>query len=764
MKSFNFGSFFNRQNISLFATFGIALLLIIGASIRYTGFFSGAVFINLIDDSAFLGIAAVGMTFVILSGGIDLSVGSMIGLTSILSAVLIEQQHLNPLIVAILMLLVGAIAGGTMGALIAYGQMAPFLATLAGMFFLRGLAYVISLESIPLTHPVFQWIGEHRIPLGFGRLPLTGGVFLIVVALGIVIAAFTRFGRSCYAVGGNAQSARLMGLNVERTQILIYSLSGVLSALAGTVYSVYTSSGNATAAMGLELDVIAAVVIGGTLLTGGRGSILGTLIGVLMLGTIQTIITFEATLSSWWARIVIGVLLFLFVILQKGLSVFGNSGWLSPAKVKNVAVFILPLLMGCATSQESSASSAAANAYAKAKAACPAGYESGRELQKGLYQITGNHVKVGQTKHAVDELPDPAPPYVTRKGEVEIYGSARYFIRFPNWAEFEKGGCFEIVQIGIANPNGEPYKQEYTHPWDIRKFRVEQAGKADRELLIGGAMNATKGRPVPVWPDDNINRRLYFFRPSPLKPDEAEPRWLRDPLPIVGTADTGWLGHSYGGNLLQEDGKDGVIDAAAPGRIALFYEKVTDDSGNSPYKTEIIMKLMKNFWMSAGGAREITIFKVDGKYPSTKRTVGGFLAEGPRPMQVRINGKKFFIIGFSSGDFPTDTYTINYLWSRNLTGPYKPVLNADKTDLLDLGQGLKQRFNLSWVGRPSFYQTPDGSYEMLFHGVRKDILPDNDYGHWPKKYQLWEFFRSIFKVDINLKLDKKGEPVVDLAV
>ena len=295
----------------------IALLLFLAASLRYPNFLSLGVVVNLIDDNAFLGIAAVGMTFVILTGGIDLSVGSMIGFVSILSAILVERLHLHPALVFLIVIAIGSVFGALMGFLIAYFDIAPFLVTLAGMFFIRGLALTLSQESIPLKHPLFKWFLSLSISIGQTALPPTGLIFLLVVALGIYVATLTRFGRTIYAIGGNMLSAHLMGLKVKATLVRVYLLSGFLSAVAGFIYSVYTSSGNSTAAMGAELDVISAVVIGGTLLTGGRGNVFGTLVGVFILGLIQTIITFEGTLSSWWTRIAIGILLFLFVGLQQ---------------------------------------------------------------------------------------------------------------------------------------------------------------------------------------------------------------------------------------------------------------------------------------------------------------------------------------------------------------------------------------------------------------------------------------------------------------
>jgi simple sugar transport system permease protein len=154
---------------------------------------------------------------------------------------------------------------------------------------------------------------------GGGRLTLIGGVMLLVFAGGIVLAHRTRFGANVYALGGGVQTAELMGVPVGRTTIRIYALSGFLAGLSGIVFSIYTSAGYSLATVGVELDAIAAVVIGGTLLTGGAGFVGGTLIGILIQGLIQTYITFDGTLSSWWTKILIGLLLFAFILMQKGL-------------------------------------------------------------------------------------------------------------------------------------------------------------------------------------------------------------------------------------------------------------------------------------------------------------------------------------------------------------------------------------------------------------------------------------------------------------
>ena len=275
---------------------------------------------NLLTDNAFLGIAAVGMTFVILSGGIDLSIGSVIAFTGVFLAVAMGDWGLPPVLALVIVLLLTTAFGAVMGAMIHYLAMPPFIVTLAGMFFARGMAFLISIESVPIRVELYDTLQGlyFRMP-GGGRLSFIGLSMIAVVLLGILIAHFTSFGRNVYAIGGNRQSAELMGVPIARTTILIYALSSFLAGLAGIAFSLYTSAGYSLAAVGVELDAIAAVVIGGTLLTGGSGYVAGTLLGILIMGLIQTYIVFDGTLSSWWTKIVIGMLLFSFIALQRGL-------------------------------------------------------------------------------------------------------------------------------------------------------------------------------------------------------------------------------------------------------------------------------------------------------------------------------------------------------------------------------------------------------------------------------------------------------------
>jgi simple sugar transport system permease protein len=310
----------------LLVTVGLFIAMFAAGSIEYTGFMSLQVFCNLLIDNAYLLITAVGMTFVILSGGIDLSVGSVIALTTMISASLVQHHHWPPLLVIPLVLAVGSLFGWGMGSLIHHFRLQPFIVTLAGMFLARGLCYVISIESISIDNEWYASMSQTKVFVtGDAYISISVIIALSVVAASVYLAHYTRFGRNVYALGGNEQSAILMGLPVARTRVLVYTLSGFCSSLAGVVFTFYMLSGYGLHAVGTELDTIAAVVIGGTLLTGGTGYVAGTLFGVLIQGVIQTLIMFQGTLSSWWTKIAIGLLLFLFIVLQRLLVAKKNS-------------------------------------------------------------------------------------------------------------------------------------------------------------------------------------------------------------------------------------------------------------------------------------------------------------------------------------------------------------------------------------------------------------------------------------------------------
>jgi simple sugar transport system permease protein len=308
------------RHLPVLVTGALLIALFIAGGIQFEGFASTRVVFNLFTDNAFLAITAIGMTLVILSGGIDLSVGSVVALSGVLCAVLIERFGWHPLATIPVVILVGSTLGGCMGTLIHYYRLQPFIVTLAGMFFARGLATIVSEQSLPIEHAFYDAFNNFGVALpGGGWLGSSTLVLFALLTLAVWFAHFTRAGGYIYALGGDRQSAALLGVPVGRTTIAVYALSGTLSAFSGVMYSFYTSSGYALAGVGLELDAIAAVVIGGTLLSGGRGYVLGTVLGVLIMGLVQTVISFNGSLNSWWTRIVIGVLVLIFIALQRWL-------------------------------------------------------------------------------------------------------------------------------------------------------------------------------------------------------------------------------------------------------------------------------------------------------------------------------------------------------------------------------------------------------------------------------------------------------------
>lgn len=316
----------NPRLLPLYATIAIFLLALVICFIQFPNMFSTRVLGNLLTDNAYLGIVAVGMTVVILSGGIDLSVGSVIAFTGVFIAVVLRDTGLHPMIVFAMLLSITTLFGAAMGGLIHGLAMPAFIVTLAGMFLARGAAYMLSIDSVPIAHDFYDLLQSYVLLPGRGRLTLIGVLMLLVFVAGMLIVHKTRFGTAVYAFGGGEATARLMGARQGRVTVAIYAFSGFMAGLSGIVFSIYTSSGYSLATVGTELTAIAAVVIGGTLLTGGAGYVFGTLIGVLTMGLIQVYIVFDGTLSSWWTKIVIGVLVLSFILLQKALVRLAQRG------------------------------------------------------------------------------------------------------------------------------------------------------------------------------------------------------------------------------------------------------------------------------------------------------------------------------------------------------------------------------------------------------------------------------------------------------
>jgi ribose/xylose/arabinose/galactoside ABC-type transport system permease subunit len=314
----------NRRFIPLTATAVLALVAYAVGAIFYEGMRDPQVFLNLFRANHYLLISAIGMTFVILTGGIDLSVSGVVALTTVAAAALLREGW-NGWVVILLMLGMGMALGAIMGSFITYMKVQPFIATLAGMWFARGMCFFISDDAIPINNRIFRILGLTKILIPGLSDPVTQQgdfisilvvIALLVLAVAMYIAHLTRFGRTVYAIGGNEQSARLMGLPANTTKVLVYTLNGFCSALAGITLSIYVASGHGLYAQNFELDVIASVVMGGTMLTGGQGYVFGTLFGVLITGITQTLIQFNGQLSSWWTRIVVGALTLMFIGVQ----------------------------------------------------------------------------------------------------------------------------------------------------------------------------------------------------------------------------------------------------------------------------------------------------------------------------------------------------------------------------------------------------------------------------------------------------------------
>jgi simple sugar transport system permease protein len=309
---------FLLDNGPLLTTIVIFILLYMAGGLLYPAMQRPQVFFNLFINQSSLLIVAIGMTMVIIAKGIDLSVAGVIALTTAASAALL-LNGVHPIVVMFLMLVMGIIFGYIQGWIIHFFKVEPFIVTLMGLFFARGMAYIITLSSLTIKDPFYRYLALTKIYIPFFDnaylyIPSFIGPILLLVA--IYLSFFTRFGRTIYAIGNNEQSALLMGFPVARTKVMVYAFGGFCSSVAGVVFSISLLSGYGGYAPGMELDAIASTVIGGTMLTGGVGTVVGTLFGVLINGTIVSILQFNGTLSSWWTRIGVGVLTLIFLGIQ----------------------------------------------------------------------------------------------------------------------------------------------------------------------------------------------------------------------------------------------------------------------------------------------------------------------------------------------------------------------------------------------------------------------------------------------------------------
>jgi galactofuranose transport system permease protein len=310
----------NARNLPLLASLAVFVVGYGICAATFPAMLSTRVAAALLTDGAMLGVLAIGMAFVIISGGIDLSVGAVMGLSCMLVALAVSQWGLHPLAAFPLALAIGIAFGAGVGAVIHFLKAPAFIVTLTAMFLARGATFLMTTESVPIAHPFYGRLSEMAVDLPTGgRLGIIALVMLAATAGAAVLLHMTRFGADVFAMGGDRRAAELTGVPIARTTISVYAISGGAAALAGILLSIYTRSANPLSGVGSELDAIAAAVIGGCLLAGGAGSVLGALVGVLIQGLILTYINFDGQLSSWWAKIVIGGLLFAFIALQRGL-------------------------------------------------------------------------------------------------------------------------------------------------------------------------------------------------------------------------------------------------------------------------------------------------------------------------------------------------------------------------------------------------------------------------------------------------------------
>ena len=291
------------------------------------GFAKPQMFLNLFISNAGLLVIAMGQTIVMITGGIDISVGSVTALVCMLCAYDMEKKGMSAYMAVAIALLIGLLFGIVQGFLVSYLEIQPFIVSLAGMFFGRGMTSIISTDMISIKNELFLKWANFRFYMPFGStnkkgkfipayIPPTVVIAVIVVIIIAVLLKYRKFGRKLYAIGGNRQSALMMGLNVKRTMFQAYVLDGFLAGLGGFLFCLNSCAGFVEQAKGLEMDAISSAVIGGTLLSGGVGTPIGTLFGVLIKGTISSLITTQGTLSSWWVRIILSLLLCFFIVIQ----------------------------------------------------------------------------------------------------------------------------------------------------------------------------------------------------------------------------------------------------------------------------------------------------------------------------------------------------------------------------------------------------------------------------------------------------------------
>ena len=323
----------NSNGVLLLITILLFALMYLAGCVVYAdkGFGYLQTFLNILINNSGLICVTCGMTCVMLTGSIDISVGALIAMDCMFIAVGIEFWGMSAPVLMLLVLLIGVVFGLVQGLCVGYLGIQPFIVTMAGMFFARGMTAMISTQQVTIKSSEF-FVGlanlKFAIPFQIGAYLNKAGKLMVpyirlpvIIALAVLVITFlllryTRFGRSLYAVGGNQQSAALMGLDVKRTRMKAYVLSSLLCSVGGICYCLNTMAGTTTQALGLEMDAISSAVIGGTLLTGGVGNVIGSFFGVLINGTISSLVKTNGKLVSSWSNVVTALLLCFFIMLQ----------------------------------------------------------------------------------------------------------------------------------------------------------------------------------------------------------------------------------------------------------------------------------------------------------------------------------------------------------------------------------------------------------------------------------------------------------------
>lgn len=320
------------SNTALLLTITICtfvVMYILAMAVWGGGFLNPQQFFNIFNNNAYLIIIACGLTIVMISGGIDISVGGQVALITMTTVCFLENRDGSVFGALVIALAIGLSFGAVQGFLISYLKIQPFIVTLAGMFFAKGMTTIVSVNPVTVKANEFflklkeftiniPGIGQHTRSGMFINSYLEIGAVVAILAVVILWAAlkWTRIGRNFYAIGGNSESALMLGINVQRTRFLAYLICGLLAGIAGFVYLLHTGAGNASNADGAEMEAIASSIIGGTLLTGGVGSLIGTLFGVMSLKTITTIVITSGLTQPWWQKITTGLMLCFFILLQ----------------------------------------------------------------------------------------------------------------------------------------------------------------------------------------------------------------------------------------------------------------------------------------------------------------------------------------------------------------------------------------------------------------------------------------------------------------